>query len=78
MKVASLEAESLFISGVFVVPAKCEKAMENCGDNCLIGVVLECEKNTVLVRINEKEFHLQRSDVFWVPKMNEFDCFFRM
>lgn len=71
-KIASLEAESLFISGVFVVPSKKEKAMENCGDNCLIGIVLECETNSIRILINDNEFRLQKSDVFWVPKMNSF------
>ena len=47
--------------------------MENCGDNCLIGIVLECEDNAIRIQINEKEFQLQKSDVFWVPKMNEYN-----
>ena len=72
-QIASLEAENLFISGIFVIPKQRVKVMENCGDNCLIGIVLECEDNAIRIQINEKEFQLQKSDVFWVPKMNEYN-----
>lgn len=70
--IASLEAENLFISGVFIIPSKKEKKMENCGENCMIGVVLEGEDNKIRIVINENEFRLQKSDVFWVPKLNEY------
>lgn len=55
-----------------MIPKQRVKVMENCGDNCLIGIVLECEDNAIRIQINEKEFQLQKSDVFWVPKMNEY------
>lgn len=38
----------------------------------MIGVVLEGEDNKIRIVINENEFRLQKSDVFWVPKLNEY------
>ena len=69
----------MFISGMFVIPAGKEKVMENCGENCLIGVVLECESDCIVLSINQDTFFLQKSDVFWVPKKNEYFhlCFLR-
>lgn len=40
----------------------------------MIGVVLEGEDNKIRIVINENEFRLQKSDVFWVPKLNEYGC----
>ena len=72
--VASLEAENLFVSGLLVVPKGEEKMVENCGDNCLILVCLEGEKDRTDVVINGNSYLLNRSDVCWVPKGNEWVC----
>ena len=69
---ASLEAENLFIAGKFVIPAQSRKNGENCGENCLIVVVLRCEARKVRLRINANSFWLSATDVFWVPKQNEY------
>ena len=44
---------------------------ENCGDNCLILVCLAGEKDMTDVVINGNNYLLNRSDVCWVPKGNE-------
>lgn len=46
--------------------------MENCGDNCLIMIVLDGEDEKIRVNINSNEYALQKTDVFWVPKQNEY------
>lgn len=46
--------------------------MENCGDNCLIMIMLEGEDEKIRVNINSNEYALQKTDVFWVPKQNEY------
>ncbi|KAK8833630.1 hypothetical protein WA577_001560, partial [Blastocystis sp. JDR] len=69
---ASLEAENLFIAGLLVLPARETKVMENCGNNCLVMVMLEGEDAKVRVDINANQFFVSRTDVFWVPKQNEY------
>lgn len=69
---ASLEAENLFIAGKFIIPAMKKKNVENCGDNCLIVIVLRCEARKVKLTINSNAYELSRTDVFWVPKQNDY------
>ena len=45
--------------------------VENCGDNCLILVCLSGEEDRTDVVINGNKYLLNRSDVCWVPKGNE-------
>ena len=48
--------------------------VENCGDNCLILVCLSGEEDRTDVVINGNKYLLNRSDVCWVPKGNEWVC----
>ena len=55
-----------------MLPARETKVMENCGNNCLVMVMLEGEDAKVRVDINANQFFVSRTDVFWVPKQNEY------
>ena len=55
-----------------MLPARETKVMENCGNICLVMVMLEGEDAKVRVDINANQFFVSRTDVFWVPKQNEY------